>query len=108
MKIGLRRSRSGRVGSGLKRVQEIQCHFRENTPPPPTPKLTSEVNRPRSPEATRHRSPWPKIESRRVTLECQTKCGNRSVEVSSLTSQSFIISLLGNVVGSVNRSTPGY
>ena len=27
------RSRSGRVGSGLKQVQEIQCRFRENTPP---------------------------------------------------------------------------
>ena len=37
MKIGLRRSRSGRVGSGLKRVQEIQCHFRENNPPPSDP-----------------------------------------------------------------------
>ena len=37
------RSRSGRVGSGLKRVQEIQCRFRENTPPP-TPTPTSEDN----------------------------------------------------------------
>ena len=27
------RSGSDRVGSGLKRVQEIQCRFRENTPP---------------------------------------------------------------------------
>ena len=31
------RSRSGRVGSGLGRHQEIQCRFRENTPLP-TPK----------------------------------------------------------------------
>ena len=47
------RSGSGRVGSGLKQVQEIQCRFRENTPSSdpeadlrgqPTP--TSEVNRP--------------------------------------------------------------
>ena len=53
------RSRSGRVGSGLKRdVQEIQCRFRENNPPsdPESPNVTSEVNRPRTdpdPEATR-------------------------------------------------------
>ena len=64
------RSRSGRVGSGLKRVQEIQCRFRENTPPPtptPTPKLTFEV-KPQLPSHPRE----PRFESRRVTLECQT------------------------------------
>jgi len=48
------RSRSARVGSGLKRVQEKQCRFRENTPPP-TPTPTSEVNPfadPRRPDPT--------------------------------------------------------
>ena len=64
------RSRSGRVGSGLKRVQEIQCRFRENTPPP-TPTTTSEVN-PSADPGDRTRPPGPRFESRRVTLECQT------------------------------------
>ena len=48
------RSRSGRVVSGLKQVQEIQCRFRENIPPP-TPTATSEVNPsadPRRPDPT--------------------------------------------------------
>ena len=71
--------------------------------PPPTPRLTSEVNRPRArPRGDPTRpplvTPWPKIESRRVTLECQTLKVRepRSVEVSSLASHSFVISLLGN------------
>jgi hypothetical protein len=68
------RSRSGRVGSGLKRVQEIQCRFRENTPPP-----TLLRPRPRPPRSTPKRTlgdwtrpPGPRFESRRVTLECLT------------------------------------
>ena len=42
------------VGSGVGRHQEIQCRFRENTPPP-TPTATSEVNPsadPRRPDPT--------------------------------------------------------
>jgi len=38
------RSRSGRVGSGLKRVQEIQPSFSGKHPPLRAPTPTSEVN----------------------------------------------------------------
>ena len=39
-------------------------------PPPPTPTATSEVNLEVGPKS--ETAPEPKIESRRVTLECQT------------------------------------
>ena len=44
------------ISSGLKRERQlqrpgpIQCRAPGKTPPPPTPKLTSEVNRPRRPD----------------------------------------------------------
>ena len=38
------------ISSGLKRVQDQSSVVSGKTPPPPTPKLTSEVNRPRRPD----------------------------------------------------------
>jgi hypothetical protein len=81
------RSRSGRVGSGLKRVQEIQCRFRENTPLGPTPKLTSEVNPEVGPKSDP--PPGPRFESRRVTLECLT------LKVREKVRRSFVTDLAG-------------
>ena len=46
----------------------IQCRAPGKTPPPPTPKLTSEVNRPRRPDL-RGQPPDRRLRARRVTLE---------------------------------------
>ena len=73
MKIGLAESE---VEVGPSRVESEASpgnpvSFPGKHRPPPTPRLTSEVNRPRPPRRP-DPTPWPKIESRRVTLECQT------------------------------------
>jgi len=90
----------GRVGSGMKRPQEIECRFRGNTSLS-TPTPTSEVNPTPNP-----RRPGPDPPSRRLrvderhsshaeqstvqTLECQT------LKVREMFRRSFVTSLLGN------------
>ena len=105
------RSRSGRVGSGLKRVQEIQCRFRENTPLGPTP-LADLRGQPRGRNKIRD-DPMSRFESRRVTLECQTLKVREKVRRSFVTDLAkfrhlFIRQSVGFVTESTGSKSPYY
>jgi hypothetical protein len=102
--MGSGRRGSGRVGSGLKRVQEIQCRFRKNTPPP-TPTPTSEST-PKRTLGDRTRPPGPMFESRRVTLECLTLKMREKVRRSFVTDLAVFRHLfIRQPVGFVIRTT---